>query len=94
LGKAYKVKTWYGGVSVIMVGNNVTDCSKNIVINIQSGRADSIADGIIRMLNEDQCPVCGKFNGLHGEVSFGGYSDGFGSVVGTQYQMCPNAKKG
>lgn len=65
----------------------------NVVIKIEGAFSDAIAKGILRMLNEDQCVNCGKFNGLHGEV-FHQTSNGGGSgEVRGRYQMCPLGEK-
>lgn len=66
--------------------------AENTVINIHGIRGSSMADGIIRMINENQCPACGKFNGLHGEIYIKTGQDGAGGVEG-YYTMCPNNKE-
>jgi hypothetical protein len=63
----------------------------NVLVTVESNCFGSgIAEGIARMLNEDQCNVCGKFNGLHSEVFHPYASDGGGEVRG-HYEKCPNA---
>lgn len=62
----------------------------NVMITIEGQFQSSIAKGILRMLNEDQCNVCGKFNGLHGEVFHVTGMDN-GEVNG-HYKMCVNAE--
>lgn len=65
----------------------------NVVIKIEGPFSDSIARGILRMLNEDQCADCGKFNGLHGEIFYQtSNGDGSGEVRGV-YKMCPLGDK-
>lgn len=63
----------------------------NILITVEGAMQSSIAKGIVRMLNEDQCPACGKFNGLHGEIYHATQQDSGGEVRG-YYGMCPNAE--
>lgn len=58
------------------------------VITVNSMNSESLAKGIARMINEEQCVVCGKFNGLHGEVFYPTSSDN-GEVRGT-YRICPH----
>lgn len=62
-----------------------------VVVTIEGAFQDGIAKGIVRMLNEDQCANCGKFNGLHGEIFHQTSSDN-GEVRG-RYEMCPLGSK-
>jgi hypothetical protein len=65
----------------------------NTLITIEGAGSSAIAKGIVRMLNESQCPECGKFNGLHGEVFHQTQNgDGTGEVRG-RYLMCSHAEK-
>jgi hypothetical protein len=70
--------------------NYSNDCW-NTVITVQGFFSRSMADGIKRMIDEDQCPVCGKFNGLHGEIYNIDSMDN-GEVRG-HYTMCERGKK-
>lgn len=78
-----------GDTSVVIV-KGILD--HGTVITVNSLRCRIIAEGIARMLNEDQCPVCGKFNGLHGEVFTKTGQSGGGEVDG-YYKICPNGPK-
>jgi hypothetical protein len=69
---------------------NWTPQCKNAIITINSAFSESLALGIKRMIEQDQCPVCGKFNGLHGEIYHIDSMDN-GEVRGV-YVMCENAK--
>lgn len=61
----------------------------NTIIRIEGAFSDSIAKGVLRMLKEDQCPECGKFNGLHGDIyHVTSNGDGSGEVRG-YYEGCP-----
>jgi hypothetical protein len=64
----------------------------NTQITVEGYGHSSIAAGILRMLQYDQCSECGKFNGLHGEVFHSSGSDGTGEVSG-HYQMCSRGYK-
>jgi hypothetical protein len=67
------------------------DSWKNGIITIEAPNPDSIADGIVKMINNNQCSECGKFNGLHGEVFHVTDSDN-GEVRG-KYLMCSRGAK-
>jgi hypothetical protein len=62
--------------------------SESAIITVSSGNSRGLAEGIARMINQSQCSVCGKFNGLHGEVFHGTGQSGGGEVTG-YFKMCP-----
>lgn len=86
--KAEKVELRCDTTVVVIKGDSY---GENVVININGIYSSNLADGIVRMINENQCRACGKFNGLHGEIYIKTVQDGFGSVEG-YYAMCPNSK--
>lgn len=75
---------------VVVTGDNPSDSyistSQNGIITINGANSDSIAKGIARMINENQCIECGKFNGLHGDIFHATDSDN-GEVRG-YYEKC------
>jgi hypothetical protein len=80
-----------GGSYVLAQPTGFNLAFPNVVIKIEGAFSDSIAKGILRMLNEDQCVNCGKFNGLHGEVFH--VTDMSGGEVNGKYRMCPLGEK-
>lgn len=62
----------------------------NVVIKIEGAFSSAIAKGVVRMLNENQCANCGKFNGLHGEIFH--VTDMDNGEVNGRYEMCPLGK--
>jgi hypothetical protein len=88
--KAEKFKTFYGTVFVaVHTDGEGFAQADHVMITIDGGTADILADGIVRMINERQCSECGRFNGLHGEIHVvTGY--GNGTVEGF-YRRCSKA---
>ena len=79
------------GKSIIQVTHEGNLHQPNTLITVEGRGETEIVKGILRMLQDDQCSECGKFNGLHGEVYHAAYSCG-GEVHG-YYKMCSKGTK-
>jgi hypothetical protein len=71
--------------------SNCTGETETLLITINGFQAQSVAEGIKRMIDQDQCPACGKFNGLHGET-YNVTSMDNGEVRG-HHEICAMGKK-
>jgi hypothetical protein len=80
------------GKSIIQVTHEGNLYQPNTLITVEGCGETEIVKGILRMLQDDQCSECGKFNGLHGAVFHSSGSDGSGEVRG-HYQMCSKGTK-
>jgi hypothetical protein len=79
------------GKSIIQVTHEGNLHQPNTLITVEGRGETEIVKGILRMLQDDQCSECGKFNGLHGEVYHA--IDSCSGEVKCYYEMCSKGTK-
>jgi hypothetical protein len=77
--------------SMVLIVNDGNLAYPNTSVTIEGCNRSAIANGIVRMINENQCSECGKFNGLHGEVFH--VTDMDNGEVRGKYLMCSKGIK-
>lgn len=91
--KAEKIDVLTGPTYVIVRGTTgVYEFNPDQVITIEGSQRSSIADGIVKMINESQCLECGQFNGLHGSVYVKNFQGPGGEVSG-RFVDCSKAER-
>jgi len=70
--------------AIVLVEN---DTLYKTAILINGHYASTLAEDFAGMINNQQCPECGRFGGKHGDIFIKTGQDGFGSVEG-HYVNC------